>query len=408
MDHLTLDPDDHLRLLALSHLTEGRLTLGEVAERLKLSERQVRRLHRAFLQSGPVALVHGNRRRRPANALDADLVARIRDLATTKYAGFNHQYLAEMLEAEEGIKIARRTLSRHLTAGGHSSPRPHASRLHRRRRERRSQEGLLVQADGSQHPWVGDRGPKFTLVAGIDDATSRAWAHFRESEDTQGYFRLLRAIVSDRGIPHTWYTDRSSIFAVSDRSTRQDPLSDDPHHTQFGRLLGELGVELILARSPQGKGRIERFFDTAQDRLVSLLRLHNACTIPDANRVLSLFLRQFHQRFGVQSRHPEPAWLPWSHSLAADDVFCFKYTRILARDHTVSLHGISYQIPPEADRCPGRPVTVHQWFDRTVRIFHGHNLLVTHTPHVEPPQPSIPAANHPWRRPLSAPRETTQ
>ena len=405
MKDLNLNPDEQLRLSALTHLTEGRLTVGEVAVRLKLSERQVQRLHRAFLAHGEVALVHGNRGKHPSNALPQERVEQILELARNKYENFNHTYLAEMLKAEEGIDVARRTVSRHLTAHDERSPKQHRSKLHRRRRERRAREGLLVQADGCEHPWLGDRGPKFTLLAGIDDATSRPWAHFWESEDAQGYFRLFRIIDKDRGIPHAWYCDRDSIFAINHRYQIRDPWFDEPGKTQFGRALGEMGVELILANSPQGKGRIERFFDTAQDRLVSLLKLHDARSIDDARRVLPVFLTQFRQRFSVLAREPESAWLPWPDHLNRDDVLCFKFTRVLARDHTISLQGVTYDVPPNASSRPGDQMTVCQWFDRTVRVFQGTQLLVHYPPAQPPHAPSRPAANHPWRKSFLPPND---
>lgn len=400
MDDLHRIEEQQRRLLTLGHLAAGRLTLGEAAQRLKVGERQAYRLLAEFRSHGPAAAVHGNQGKRPANALAPEIVERIVNLAATKYKGFNHQHLTEMLEAEEGIVVGRRTVSRYLTANNHRSPRTHRTQLHRRRRERRSREGLLLQADGSEHSWLGDRGPKFTLLAAIDDATSKAWASFWHTEDAEGYFRLKRTIVTGHGIPHAWYCDRDSVFTVNRRrgAVLDDAFFEGPQNTQFGRLLGELGVELILANSPQGKGRIERFFDTAQDRLVSLLRLHDVRTMHDANLVLPIFLNQFHKLFGVAPREPDPAWLPWPDHLGIDDTFCFKYRRRLARDHTISLHGMTYTVPPAATRRPGTELLVHQWFDRTVRIFHGAELLANCPPEPAPRRSSIPSRTHPWRR----------
>jgi hypothetical protein len=260
---------------------------------------------------------------------------------------------------------------------------------------------MLLQADGSSHRWLEKRGPQLTLVAAIDDATGKLWATFREGEDTEGCFVLLRSITQECGIPHAWYTDRSSIFTTSDRSRPRDPFLEKPKHTQFARLLGELGVELILARSPQGKGRIERFWDTAQDRLVSLLRRHDARTLADACRVLPTYLAHHRRRFCVPARDPQPAWLPWPEHLQPDDLFCLKFDRVLARDNTVSLHGNVYDIPVahQPRLPPGVRLTVRRGFDGSVRIFYGSDLLVAH-PRVPPPPrlPHSPAPNHPWRR----------
>ncbi len=393
------DPDNHLRLLALTDLREGRLTPEDVARRLGLSVRQILRLSHAFEDGGEAALVHGNRGRRPANATEAEIAARIYELATTTYKGFNHRHLADMLREHEEIAVSESTVRRVLAARNVPPPRRRRAPKHRSRRERRSRAGMLVQADGSDHRWLEQRGPKITLVAAIDDATGDPWATFRESEDTEGYFHVLRTITAERGIPHAWYTDRASIFTTSDRFRTRDPIFEEPKPTQFGRLLGELGVELILANSPQGKGRIERFWDTAQSRLVSLLRIHDARTLTDANHVLPMYLHQHRQRFSVPARDLDPAWLPWSSPLSPDDVFCLKYQRILGRDHTISLDGRVLDIPDLQGLVrPGMRLTVHQEFAGTIRIFHGSELVSTHLPAIPLPVPRKPADNHPWRR----------
>ena len=390
--------DPNLRIAAITHLVEGRLTIGEVASRLELSERQVQRLLSRFLERGASGLIHGHTGRRPANALDLGTVERAQNLAATKYANFNHTQTADMFAEEEDLHIPRRTLTRYLNANDQKSPKTHRVKTHRRRRERRPQAGIMVQADGSEHAWVEDRGPKFCLIAGVDDATSRPWAHFSKSEDSRAYFQLLWMIVMDAGVPHSWYCDRDSIFSVNRTFQGDDPFFTDAKQTQFGRALGQLGMELILTKKgPQGKGRIERFFDTAQDRLVSLLRLHNARTIEDARRVLPRFLSDYEKRFSVAARDPEPAWLPWPDHLLHNEVFCFTYKRKLGRDSTISLHGSLYDVPPVANLRPGTELVVRQQFDHTVQIFHGTELLGFYDPSPPSDGPRVPSPNHPWR-----------
>jgi hypothetical protein len=254
---------------------------------------------------------------------------------------------------------------------------------------------MLLLADGSQHRWLEDRGPAFTLIAAIDDATGKPWGGFFEQESAEGYFSLLRHISLNFGIPHAWYTDRASVFV--DSRTYIDPVLDPPQPTQFARALGQLGVELILANSPQAKGRIERFFDTAQDRLVSFLRMHDVRTMRHANLVLPTYLGEHIRRFGVPPRDPDPAWLPWPSHLEPNNVFCLHHKRKLSRDHTISIHGRRVDVPAPNHHMPaGAWITVLEDFAGTLRLAHrGVDLGVVPDPPTPPPKP---APNHPWRQ----------
>ena len=278
-------------------------------------------------------------------------------------------------------------------------PRRRRSAKHRYRRDRRPREGMLLLADGSKHRWLEDRGPQFTLLAAIDDATSKPWGLFRESEDAEGYFTLLRCITRDFGVPHAWYTDRDSVFVNSHFTHRyRDPILNPLPPTQFARALGELGIELILARSPQGKGRIERFFDTAQDRLVSYLRMHDVRTMAHASRILPTYLASHSSTFGVVPRDTHPAWLPWPEHLSPNDVFCLKSSRKLGRDHTISVHGRQVAVPRGHVALPrGAEITLLEGFDGNIRMAHRGQPLG----HIPPPEepPRRPSPSHPWRRP---------
>ena len=173
-----------------------------------------------------------------------------------------------------------------------------------------AQEGTLLQVDGSRHDWLEGRGPYMTLVGGIDDATGQVpGATFREQEDAQGYFLMLRQVVVGKGVPLAMYSDRHGIFV---KTRKQEPsleeqLAGRRHPTQMVRLLDELEVELILARSPQAKGRIERLLGTFQDRLCSELRLQGVATLEAANVVVAKHLVRHNRRFAPPARDPSPA-----------------------------------------------------------------------------------------------------
>jgi transposase len=322
-DSITLSSINQRRLLILNHLEVGAIVNAQAASLLGLSVRQVRRLRGKYRDEGAAVLVHGNRGRRPVHALDPAVAARIVELAKTKYAGFNQHHLTEMLGEQEGLTVSRPSVYRILKAAGIAAPRRRRPSRHCRRRDRYPRAGMLLQIDGSWHDWLEGRGPWLSLVGGIDDATGMVpWATFREREDAQGYFELLRAVVRRHGIPWAVYSDRHGIFfkAKAKELTLDEALAGRAEPTQFARLLEELGVELILARSPQAKGRVERLWGTFQDRLASELRLAGARTAADAEAVLHRYLPRHNRRFAVPAADPAGAWIPWPKGRRADDV----------------------------------------------------------------------------------------
>jgi len=237
----------------------GQLVAAEASQLLDLSVRQLRHILAAYRKEGAAALAHGNRGHKPVHATSVQARQQIVELATSKYQGCNHQHLSELLESE-GISASRSTVRRVLGAAGLKSPRKRRPPKHRRRRERYPQEGMLLQIDGSPHPWLEDRGPCLSLIAAIDDATGTVVGGlYRGQEDAQGYFLLLRQIVSKHGRPLALYHDRHGIFQRSSKEpeTLAEQLAGQREPTQFGRLLGELEITSISAHSPQAKGRIE-------------------------------------------------------------------------------------------------------------------------------------------------------
>ena len=268
-----------------------------------VSTRHTRRILAAYREKGAAAIAHGNRGRSPANATPSTLAIEAVRLARTRYAGVNHTHLSELLREREGIDIGRDTLRRILTNAGVNSPRRRRPPKHRVRRQRMPREGMLIQVDGSYHRWLGKDGPQFTLLLAIDDATGIVVnALFCELENTHSYFLLMWGLIRNCGIPIALYADRHAVFKYT------PPSEAAAAPTQFSRAMDELGVQLIFARSPQAKGRVERMAGTFQDRLVTELRLAGAITIDDANRVLADFLPRFNQRFRVPAQHAETAY----------------------------------------------------------------------------------------------------
>ena len=295
------------RAMVLTAVVEGRLTAGEAAELMSLSQRQERRLRHAFLRDGPAALVHGNRGRRPVHTLDPGLRDRVIALAEGTYAGCNDQHFSELLAEREGMVLSRSSVRRILRAAGRRSPQRRRPPRHRSRRERMPQAGMLLQVDGSRHQWLGPDGPWLTLVGAIDDATGDVpYALFREQEDAQGYLLLLREVVRRRGVPLALYSDRHTIFQSEAKEplTLEEQLAGKPLPTQVRRVLDELDITWIGARSPQAKGRVERLWRTLQDRLYQELRLAGVTTLEQANAALPALLARHNARF---RQPPAPA-----------------------------------------------------------------------------------------------------
>ena len=360
---------------------------------MDLSERHVRRLIAADRELGAEALAHGNRGRRPHNAVPEAVAAAVVRLAATRYPGANHTHLTELIEEHEGLVLSRPTVRRILTRAGMPSPRRRRPPRHRVRRERMPRAGMLLQVDGSHHAWLEQRGPRFALLLAVDDATGAVvHALFRPAEDARGYFLLMEQVLRRSGIPLALYSDRHAVFRASAQQRAGGEAS-----TQFARAMAELGVRLIFARSPQAKGRVERMAGTFQDRLVTELRLASATTIGEAQAVLERFLPRFNARFAVAARQPEPAWRPLDPALDLGAVLAFRHTRTVARDNTVKYHWRTLQLLPSPQRpsYAGARVEVLERPGGELAVRHRGETIPPGSPH--PAQACCASAAPSWR-----------
>ena len=447
-DRVTLNRKEQTRAKVIAMVMEGRCTAREAAGLLRLSRRHVMRLKKAFREEGPAGLAHGNRGRKPAHAVRDEERQEVLELAGALYSGYNHTHLHEQLVLEHGIQLSRRSVARILTAAGLRSPRRRRPRRHRAWRERLPNEGMMLQVDGSHHDWLEGRGPRLVLVGAVDDATGElVHALFREQEDAQGYLMLLRDVVRKRGVPLAWYSDRHGIFVRNDKEpwTLSEELAGRREPTQVARALEQLGVNLILAHTPQAKGRVERCWGTLQDRLVKELRKANACTMAEGNRVLKRYLPRFKERFARPPADPEPAYRRLPRGTDIDAVCSFHYARTVANDNTVRLEERLVHVLPGPggrsyagcrvqlqERLDGSLAVLYQGCQiahqpatspaslRTRRRRRGRELPREQQPTerlseqlrlplapapaapAKPPRPTTarPAPDHPWRRPF--------
>jgi transposase len=310
----------------IAKVAEGRLTITNAIKLLNKSRRTVERYLQRYRKVGVQFIVHGNTGKTPANKKPDKLKIAVQQLIREKYYDLNLLHLAEMLAANEHIIVKRETLRCWAHDIHHvKRAKRRRSRIHKRR-ERMEAAGLMLQMDGSPHRWFGNK--KSCLIAAIDDATSELFAEFFPSETTAGCLKVLRAIIEKRGIFKTLYVDRAGIFGGPKRS----------NFSQMQRACEELGIEIIFANSPQGKGRIERAFDTLQDRLVPELRLNGMTNMVDANSYLQhVFIPQFwHKNLTVKSKAQDSAYIPLPAHVNLDNICVAKEYRKIRNDHTFS------------------------------------------------------------------------
>ena len=303
-ERITLSQRERDRLKVLHEVQQKHLSQVAAADRLKVTDRQVRRMLLRIHERGDAALVHGLRgrpsNRKLASRVEQKILARLRQ----RYADFGPTLATEHL-AKEGFSVSRETLRKWMTKAALWRPRSQRVKKIHVWRERRACFGELVMQDSSPFRWLEDRGPACHLIALIDDATSRIWGRFTEHDTTEENLRTLQGWLRRYGRPLAQYTDKASIFRKAGPQPLPEQLRGDALRTQFGRALNELGIEWIAAHSPQAKGRIERLFETLQDRLVKEMRLAGIDSIEAANHYLETrFVPQWEQRFTVAARNP--------------------------------------------------------------------------------------------------------
>src|ERR1700723_3376481 len=286
-ERIALSQRERDRLKILHEVKHKHLTQVAAAVRLRVTDRQVRRMLLRLSERGDRALVHGLRGRPSNRKLPAGLEQKILARLRQRYADFGPTLAAEHL-AQEGLAVSRETLRKWMTRAAFWRPRSQRVKKIYVWRERRASFGELVMQDSSPFRWLEDRGPACQLIAVIDDATSKFWARFTEHDTTEENMRTLGGWLERYGRPMAHYTDKNSIFRTTRRADREEQLRGERVRSQFGRALKELGIEWIAAHSPQAKGRIERLFGTLQDRLVKEMRLAGVATIEAANRFLEI------------------------------------------------------------------------------------------------------------------------
>lgn len=411
MGLVTLSARERKRLELLSRVKEETLSLVDAARLAGLGYRQMKRVWRRYLKDGDGALAHRSRGRRSnrgkAESFREEVLARYQ----AQYPDFGPSLACEYLE-QEGWELDHETLRRWLLDKGLWQPRRRRQR-HRQWRERRACRGELVQMDGSHHDWFEGRRAPAVLMVMIDDATNRTYARFYEAEDTPAAMDCFGRYARRYGLPQALYTDRDSIYRCTREARLDEELQGDGPQTQFARAMRTLVVELIAANSPQAKGRVERRNGLFQDRLVKALRLAAISSLEDANRHLDrIFLPMLNRRFTVAARSPEDLHRPLPRGRLLKDILCWEEPRVVQNDWTVRWRHRYFQIAAEHEglNLSGRTVVVRERLDGSTALIYRDCSLkfrertappakVATPPPTKARVPSVPAPDHPWRRP---------
>ena len=398
------------RMTILAGVRQAELSLVQAAPLLGLGYRQTKRVWRRYQAQGDAGLVHRSRGRPSRRRKPAKLRERVLALAAeAKYADFGPTLLAEHLE-QSGHQVDHETVRRWLLATGQRTVRRRRQQ-HRQWRERKASFGELVQLDGSHHDWFEGRRAKCVLMVMVDDATNAVWAQFFEEETTRASYDVLAGWVRRHGLPRGLYVDRDSIYRCEGEPSVAEQLAGKEPQTQFGRAMEQLGVELILANSPQAKGRVERMNGVLQDRLVKALRLAGISDLKSANAfVARTFLPGFNRRFRRTAASALDAHRAVPPNL--DEVLSWEEERVVQRDWTVACAGRWYQVAREHESLSlaGKRIVVRTLRSGKVQLVHrGKRLRWRPLPArpvraVTPPRRVgrvklvKPAAGHPWRR----------
>jgi hypothetical protein len=403
------------RLKVITRLIVGEVTRRIAAQQLKVGERQLRRLVKAYQNEGDVGLVSKLRGRKSNNHLPEHIRKQAIELVRLNYSDFGPTLAHEKLNEVHKLKVSKSSVRSLMIEHIIWKPRKWKPQKIHKRRERRECFGELIQMDGSYHDWFEGRAPKCCLLVLIDDATSQLMLlKFVKHESVFSYFQCLREYLETIGRPLSLYTDRHAIF----ETTRKREKSYK--ETQFHRAMKDLGIELILALSPQAKGRVERVNGTLQDRLVKEMRLAGISSIEEGNLFAPDFLKAHNQKFAKKPKSTVDAHRVLEENVELDQMLCLHHERKISKDLMVNWGGESYQIIENncRTRMGGKSVLVLELQDGSISLlFRGKYLKfvnfndmpcarkVINDINFKKPRGGHPSSEHPWKQWIPHPQK---
>ena len=395
------------RLHIIHKVIDKAITQQEASEIIGVTLRQAQRIVLRVRRDGDSGIINRSRGRRSNRAKPDKIKNKVLELFKSKYPDFGPTLASEKLFERDKVEVNDETLRLWLVENN-IPYKKRKKRPHRQWRERRHRYGQMVQMDGSHHRWLEDRGTECVFMGYIDDATGIPFGRFYEYEGTIPAMDSFKRYIKKHGIPLTVYLDKHTTYKSTGKPSIKDELNNIEPLSQFERALKELGVEVIHANSPQAKGRVERLFETFQDRLVKELRLEGAKTIDEANKVAERFLSGYAKRFSVKARYSDDLHRPIPKGVDLDRILCIKTERALKNDFTIAHNKKLYQI---SDNIRTKKVMVEEYIDGSMVIYHKDNSLgfkeITARPKKEEPKKKYefklkrvyaqPTAYHPWK-----------
>lgn len=408
---LTMSKKEVTRVEVIQRTETKHLKQKEAAKVLGVSERHIRRMLRAYRQTGAEGMVSKRRGKPSNNQLKTEVRQQVIDLIYSQYPDFGPTFAHEKLTEKHGLELSRETVRKLMVIEGIWKPKKVKKLVVHQMRDRRACLGELVQIDGSPHAWFEERGEKCNLLVFIDDATGRLMElYFTPGETTFSYFAATERYLVRYGKPVAFYSDKNSIFKVNIKNALTGSGM-----TQFGRAMKELDIEIICANTPQAKGRVERAIQILQDRLVKELRLQGISSIETANEYAAEFMADYNARFAVPPRSSNDAHRPLGSKDDLERVFTLQEQRNLSKNLTLQYKNVIYQIqtsrPSYAMRkaqiivCEnnqgkieilykGKPLeyTIYQEQQRQAEVASSKDI------DSKLKKPYKPSKDHPWRR----------
>ena len=336
------------KLIVIQSVIDGKRTGKEASNKLNLSERQIWRLVKKVKNSGVEGIKHGNRFIHQPRFITFEFKEHIKNLKLSDdYCDANFKHFQELIEEHENIKISYTSIYKILTEYGIKSKKKHKDRKTHRQRKRKTHEGDLVQADGTPFDWFKD-GHMYSIHGFIDDATGKVLgAYMCEHECLLGYLEVLRQMLKNYGIPKCLYPDKFSVFfpAKGQKITIEEQLQGkEKPTTQFKRIIDVLGIDMFAASTSQAKGRIERLWNTFQDRLVTEFKLNKIKRIDEANEFLKTYIKKYNKQFAVKAKNEESNFVPVPSYIDLDLLLAIKITRKIDSSGSFTIKNKRFQI----------------------------------------------------------------
>ena len=375
-----------VRTTVIGELTQGSISNRQAAVRIGVSVRQVQRLKKKAGENGIESILHGNRLHLPKHALSKDLKDKVLELYKEKYNNWNFMHFRSQLEDFEKITISYSTVERILKGSDIQSPSPKSRPCKHRIRRRKASAGELVQMDASMFDWLYD-GSYLHLHGAIDDATGEILALHLEKEETfNGYCELMFQMNDRHGLPACIYVDGRTVFAYPVKGKQltidEELAGVNPKRTQFARAMDTLNVRISIAGSPQAKGRVEKLWDTLQDRLAKEFTLHGICTLEEANKYHPEFISRYNRTHTVSPLSNDALYHPRQHLDDLKVILAIHETRRLDHGLSFSFNNRRYVLPAkihdkEIPASPKDIITV-VISNRTegIRVLHRGRVLI--------------------------------